>query len=225
VTDGARRWPIGPSGPPYDAQMAELRLDPGEWLISINSWVIQDGNYPDFAIGERRRFALAFFETDLVRVDAAAPSARSIGDGQYRVTAKVVVAAKDFVMLDVGLLAYTSGALATANDGAWLAGRISLEVDPYDYFENHAGKRAVPAAVHTWTITGIWLQTAPFVAASAEDLKRYPAVGISGNLLVRDSKRLGWSSLERTDAWADDDGHAEYLLRCRLEEVPPVRHP
>jgi hypothetical protein len=43
--------------------------------------------------------------------------------------------------------------------------------------------------------------------------------GISA--LIRDLDRLGWAWLDRTDAWSDDEGHAEYLLRCRLEADAP----
>jgi hypothetical protein len=30
-----------------------------EWLIGLDSWVIQDGNYPDFVTGQRADFALS----------------------------------------------------------------------------------------------------------------------------------------------------------------------
>jgi len=37
------------------------KLDNDEWLIGLSSWVIRDDNYPDFAVGQRRRFAAGFF--------------------------------------------------------------------------------------------------------------------------------------------------------------------
>ncbi len=68
----------------------------------------------------------------------------------------------------------------------------------------------MPPAVYAWTITGIWRQTAPYIPD--------PASG--DNWLKRDPERAGWAWLDRTDAWSDDDGHAEYVLRCRLEADP-----
>src|SRR5687767_2983513 len=30
------------------------------WLVGLDSWVVQDGNYPDFVTGQRTDFALEF---------------------------------------------------------------------------------------------------------------------------------------------------------------------
>src|SRR5437870_1903422 len=35
------------------------------WNIGLASWIIQDGNYPDFSLGDQRRFALEFSATSL----------------------------------------------------------------------------------------------------------------------------------------------------------------
>lgn len=80
---------------------------------------------------------------------------------------------------------------------------------------NPRGERGVPPAVYTWTITGIWRRTAPFIS----DADRGPRV------VKRDPDRLGWGWLDRTDAWSDDEGYAEYVLRCRLEANRPTRRP
>lgn len=88
-----------------------------------------------------------------------------------------------------------------------------LEVDHFAYFETHAKREGIPPAVYPWTITGIWRQTAPHILD--------PRL----NAYVRDPARLGYAPLEQTDAWHDDGGHAEYLLRCRLESDPPTFRP
>jgi hypothetical protein len=67
----------------------------------------------------------------------------------------------------------------------------------------------MPPLIYTWRIAEISRQTAPFVEA--------------GNMLVRDPTKLGWLPLERTDAWHDDDGLADYKLDCVLLDVPPKR--
>lgn len=188
-------------------------LDPAEWLIGLPSWVIQDGNYVDFMVGQRRRFALQFFSDGFGDADVGARDAKPLADFSYEVSGQVVVAKRDLMMIDFGLLAYADVRGPGPAHGAWVTGRVGLLVDCYSYFEIHAKKRGVPPAVYAWTVTGIWQQTAPFIPA--EDARSWK----------RDLDRLGWRWLDRTDAWDDDDGHAEYLLRCRLEADEPTRHP
>lgn len=177
--------------------------------------MIQDGNYVDFAVGERRRFAVGFFADDLHEGATGHKQAKALGEVRYEVSGEVIVADHDLTVLDFGLLAYCDSQPPSAARGDWLTGRVSLEVDVYSYFEIHAKKSGVPPAVYAWTISGIWHQTAPFVPDAAKGPK----------WLKRDPGRLGWEWLDRTDAWSDDEGHADYLLRCRLEADPPTRHP
>ena len=78
-------------------------LDPGEWLLSMSSWVIQDGNYADFAVGEPRRFALEYFHRTLREVEPGIRSAEALGGARYEITAEVAYAARDWATLDFGL--------------------------------------------------------------------------------------------------------------------------
>lgn len=188
-------------------------LDPGEWLLSMSSWVIQDGNYADFAVGEPRRFALEFFDRTLREVEPGIRSAEALGGARYEITAEVAYAAHDLAMLDFGLLAYSDARGPAAMTGTWRSGIVLLEVDHFAYFETHAKQEGIPPAVYAWTITGIWRQTAPHI------------LDPSGKMYVRDPARLGYASLEQTDAWHDDGGRADYLLRCRLESDLPTFHP
>ncbi len=188
-------------------------IDRGEWLLSMSSWVIQDGNYSDFAVGERRRFALEFFDKTLREVEPGVRSAEALVEARHEITAEVVYARDDLVMLDFGLLAYSDARAPAAKTGTWRSGIVLLEVDHFAYFETHAKREGIPPAVYAWTITGIWRQTAPYILD--------PRL----NMYVRDQARLGYAPLERTDAWHDDDGHAEYLFRCRLESDPPTFRP
>ncbi len=117
----------------------------------MSSWVIQDGNYPDFVVGERRAFALEFFDRgtrEPVRgLHEAAPGIRSaqlVGQARYEITAEVAYAGRDFVLLDFGLLAYSDRQGATATLGAWRSGTVLLEVDHFAYFETHAKKDGAP---------------------------------------------------------------------------------
>jgi len=183
-----------------------------EWFLSMSSWVIQDGNYRDFAVGERRRFALEFYDKGLRDAEPSTRSAVAQGAGVYEIAADVAYAAEDLVLLDFGLLAYSDARGPAATPGSWRAGRVLLEVDHFAYFESHAKRQGIPPAVYTWTITGIWRQTAPYILDPDAPMKRY----------IRDPTRLGYVPLERTDAWHDDEGSADYVFRCRLENDRPT---
>jgi hypothetical protein len=191
-------------------------LEPGEWLVSLSAWVIQDGNYGDFTVGERQRFALEYLEGSLRRIHEGRRSAiptfdRAIHTG-YHVSARVAVAVPDLMILDFGLLAYSerhppvrlTGPIESidAPAGAWVAGAIVLAVDYYAYMEIYGKRRGVPPAVYTWTITGIWRQKGPWSGSLAE--------------------QVGFHPVSSTNAWADD---GLYILRCRVEPDAPLYEP
>lgn len=128
-----------------------------EWLIRLSAWVVQDGNYSDFVVGERRRFAVAFADLGLAPARSPLRSATPRGNAQYEISAELVFRSRQVALIDFGLLAYIEGPIPRARVGSWLAGPVALEVDPFSYFEIHAKRRGVPPAVYTWTITGIWI--------------------------------------------------------------------
>jgi hypothetical protein len=189
--------------------MQEVTTGPGEWLVRIAGWVIQDGNYEDFAIGQYRRFALEFHPETLEQVAVGVPSSTSIGGGWYEVTARVAYADGNVTLIDSGLLAYSSFRPPASPVGTLLHGIVLMQVDHYAYFEIFAKWERMLPAVYSWIVTGIWRETAPFVPDPRD------------NVLVRDPARRGLTPVERTNAWTDDSGHAEYVLRCRLEPEAP----
>ena len=76
------------------------------------------------------------------------------------------------------------------------------------YFERLSARPNVPALIYDWHIEKIEIQTAPFVPVGERRRER-------------DNTKLGWSDIQRTDAWRDDDGHAEYILHCVRRETAP----
>jgi hypothetical protein len=55
-------------------------------IIDLSSWIIQDGNYPDFVRGQQAAFALQFRPTEPLLTSAVevAPSHAPVGDAsQY----------------------------------------------------------------------------------------------------------------------------------------------
>ena len=182
-------------------------LGAGEWLIHLPGWIIEDGNYEDFAVEERRKFALEFIDEGLRDVQVGVRSAVAT-DGGYDVTAQIANAAKGLVLIDFGLLAYSDGGPRWRKAGRWVAGPVSLSVDCFSYFETHGRRRGIPPAVYTWTISGLWHDTAQLI--------RKP-----GFRVERDAG-LGYLPVGRT---GDVKGYANYVMRCRLEDEPATEHP
>ncbi len=84
------------------------------WNIGLSAWIIQDGNYPDFAVGEIVEFAVEFYRRPgtTVEVCQAEVFARHVTETAYGVAAQKVLATDDVTVLDIGILVYHEGALA-----------------------------------------------------------------------------------------------------------------
>ncbi|MEO7091851.1 MAG: hypothetical protein ABI175_01290, partial [Polyangiales bacterium] len=137
------------------------------------------------------------------------PSARHVDGCEYELTGRVVHLESDAWVIDAGLLMFSDtrppAGLAV---GDLLRGSTQIGVDPFFYFERLAQRESMPPLIHTWDVVSIARQTAPFIE-------------VAPRWLARDHDKTGWVELEHTDAWTDDDGRAEYILRCRLASEPP----
>lgn len=185
----------------------------------MSSWIIQDGNYPDFEVGQTPEFAVEFWLTDGggARTSDREKSATSAGGPLYDATAEIVFQTAEITILDIGILVYreTSPSDTPLSAATRAAVQLGLGVDPFFYFERLNKIPDVPPLVYSWKILSILRQTAPFIEQVAEEgfLK-------GRTIHVRDERLLGYEEISRTDAW-NDDGYAEYLLRCQLLPLPP----
>lgn len=199
------------------------------WPIGLDSWVLQDGNYPDFVTGQRAEFAVAFAQGELCRATGNDKRTwRLIADSTYEVCAEVLHADRHAVVLDFGLSVYSNYQVAVPGHalrpGDWVEGTADLSVDPFFYFDGLVHRKRFPPLIYTWTIEAVLQQTAPWVVAKPGDLPGDDwAEGAiaQGSLRIRDFSKHGWAAIPQTDAWDDDDGSADYLLRCRREPAPP----
>jgi hypothetical protein len=180
-----------------------------EWVIGVPTWIIQDGNYPDFRTGDRTEFALEFYGTDLVATERREREMTHLRGSRYRVCAPVAYVRNQLWMIDVGVLAYREGGMPRrlrAED--WIAGEIVLSVDHFAYFEEIGPGAGVPPAIYTWRIRGIHELTAPTPRGGW---------GI-------DYAKLDWTPREvpETDAWARLPGlELDYDLICETLDLPP----
>jgi hypothetical protein len=179
-----------------------------ELFVGLSAWIIQDGNYPDFAAGDVSAFALEFFsEAGLSQTSSRTSSLRWKHDSIYEAVGRVVHADTHWWALDFGVLMYREDEPPQgAEVGQWWSGSIYVGIDPFFYFERLALQPSAPSMIYDWTIESIQMETTPTVeiAPRMEPLTR--------------------KSVPRTHAWTDNSGYGDYLLQCRrLLDHPPRR--
>ncbi|MFZ2503317.1 MAG: hypothetical protein WAW88_11655 [Nocardioides sp.] len=207
----------------------------GEYFIGLDRWILQDGNYTDFVVGERRQFALEFGYARSNRLKPCAPSQPHLTHAGrrtwYTMTGEVVADVpcdedRAFV-LECGLRIYKQYYLLTVDGGRpsvgqWLCGDILLGVDPFFAMDLLGADQRMPPLIYSWEILGIEVDVSPTVMIEAG----HPdyAGPDEGPMLIRDPERERYASVERTDTWSEDEEMSgSYRLRCRLLDEEPER--
>jgi hypothetical protein len=186
------------------------------WVIGLDSWIIQDGNYPDFKRGQEAEFAVEFYAPrGISRTNQPKVSARLSESETYETVARVVYttgpethAPRGVSVLDLGIHVYREEPLPWAQVDTFVALDLELGVDPFMYFERLHMVEGIPPLVYTWTINRIERQLAPFVE-------------VRPHYFERDQSRWAWTEVQETDAWNDDDGHGSYRLHADRVDLPP----
>jgi hypothetical protein len=182
-----------------------------EWQIGLSSWIIQDGNYGDFKVGETETFAIEFFSEDISFSNRKEKYANLINKAAYDINAEVVFNADDFLVIDFGLLAYQEvQGKSTYTIGDWVKGNFYLGIDPFFYFENGYTIKGIQPLIYAWNIEEVLIETAPFLETQNDK---------GGKVLTRDESKSLLKSIPGTNAWNDDNGNAEYILKCKLNSL------
>ena len=174
--------------------------------ISVGSWIIQDGNYGDFAVGDTSKFALEFSGQKLVPSSKGERSAKFLHTSIYRVRAMVVFVHPRVWVIDFGVLAFWEEEPPSfAKIGDWVEGDIFVGIDPFFYKEYLHKLPGIPNLHYNWKVEGVSRQDTPWLSAVNQR---------GGITLSRDAAREQWTDVQHTKAWDDDDGRASYVLRC-----------
>jgi hypothetical protein len=206
-------WSIGVR-PSVAAGLPKAESLPGAWFIGIDSWVIQDGNYPNFQVGQASEFAVEFAAADELMAANGNSAARRLADDRYEVTARIAAVANEVQchVLDIGgLMVYRAGVpgLDRFQQGQTIGGVVQLGVDPFAYFERLGLRNDMPPLIYHWTIVKVFRQGAPWVE-------------VREHSHARDLSQWQWVEVDATDASNDSGGHADYLLECRLTQNEPM---
>ena len=181
-------------------------------ILGLASWIIQDGNYPDFSTGDQRRFALEFSTEILSPSGSKEPYVEHVSGARYAFAAKVVFVNDEVWVIDFGLPAYTEAqAPEFVRQGMCVEGKLYLGVDPFFYMESLRDSPGMPSLFLDFRIERILLETTPWIAGY---------VGAT-RTLVRDETKESFLSVPKTDAWRDDNQNAHYVLGCTLLSPGP----
>src|SRR5512134_2690860 len=105
--------------------------------VDLSSWIIQDGNYPDFERGRQTSFALEFHAPqalsvcdDNTRPRLSAIKTSDLGTQVYEVAGRIVHIADDWWVVDFGILAFREEKppFGDVMLGSCVRGEISLAV-------------------------------------------------------------------------------------------------
>jgi len=183
-----------------------------EWNIGVDSWIIQDGNYGDFNVGQIAQFALEFYPQKVEITSLREKSASLVSDSTYKINGEIILIKDKLWIIDFGVCAYQEANLPNnAKVGDYISAEIYLGIDYYIYFESLYKLQGIPPLIYKWNIKKIFEQTAPFIESELEGRK----------VLTRDKTKLGYKEIQETNAWEDDNGHANYILQCEKNDDTP----
>ena len=172
--------------------------------IVVDSWIIQDGNYGDFYVGDCPTFALEFTGGELELSTSKKKFARHVGNGVYQVCAQVIFVEASVWVIDFGFCAFwESSPPDIATPGSWVEGEILVGIDPFFYMEHLHKVSGMPNLFYKWHIASIARNDTPWHVEMNER---------GGQVLSRIEKEETWTNVTRTDAWNDDEGRSSYVL-------------
>jgi hypothetical protein len=179
-----------------------------KFSIGISSWIIQDGNYGDFAVGETTKFALEFSGNQLAPSQVKERSVQFLETSIYRIRAQVVYVDPKVWVIDFGILVFwESEPPVIAEVGSWIEGDIFIGIDPYFYMEYLHKLPNIPMLTYDWKVEGILREDTPWLKSVNER---------GGVTLIRDVTREAWSEVGRTNAWEENEITSSYILQCEL---------
>jgi len=179
--------------------------------IGIDSWIIQDGNYGDFAVGDLKKFALEFVGEKLTPSTPGERSAQLLHTSVYRVRAEVIFVDTKVWVIDFGLRAFwESEPPAFVQVGSWVEGDVFVGIDPFFYMEYLHKIPDMPNLYYDWKVAAMLRDDTPWLSAVNEK---------GGVTLTRAPARAQWTQVQKTLAWEEGEGRSSYVLECDVGDV------
>ena len=153
--------------------------------VGLSSWIISDGNYPDFQAGQEATFALSFLPTLELAPDPVQSHLQHQAGAVYAVGGRVLFAASEdhpgawggrgskcrhVWVCDFGVLkAHCSNFYLPnhpppwAHLGAFVTGEVYLSIDPFPSSGASRKWPGMPPFAYRFHVDHIWLETTPWV--------------------------------------------------------------
>jgi hypothetical protein len=180
------------------------------YFVGVDAWIIQDGNYGDFHVGEVARFALEICPSETKMTTRRDISSTRIRASQYSARGKVVYADSSAWVLEFGVMAYAERkSHCGIQVGDWIETELYLGIDYFIYMEEMHARHGMPNLQYEWRIHRILRNATPL-------MNQKDAWGRVTQ--IRDLARESFVEVAATDAWNDDEGQADYVLECERIE-------
>jgi hypothetical protein len=148
--------------------------DPLNLKIYLPRWIIEDGNYADFCVGEKRKFALEFWTASpLTRSAESAVGLRRQSQRVYHVVGRLIFATDGVLVIDCGVLAYSDQGTDVEGGcgvGDIVQGNLSFGVDPFFYLEQHFKIPGIPPLIYEWRVNSIEQDMTPYIFSKERQL-------------------------------------------------------
>lgn len=134
--------------------------------IATSAWMIEDGNYREFRVGQQVRFALSAAPQILQSGVSGGPLLNRMRRSRYRFHGRMAYRAADGWVLDIGFPVFVEGEPpAFAPVGSWLSGELVLGLAPLFYLAQYArGPGALPL-ICPWRIDRVLRNVTPLIAS------------------------------------------------------------
>jgi hypothetical protein len=182
--------------------------------IYLSSWIIEDGNYADFCVGERRKFAVEFWASlPLTRSSENVISLREQSGHSYDVTGRLIFASGGVWIIDCGVLAYSdreSEMEGGCKVGDFVRGNLRFGIDPFDYFEQHNKIANIPPLIYEWQVNSIEQDTTPYILSN------------DGRMYTRDESKRSHQTVRGTSKnFITPDRAPQFVLYCSNLGIEP----
>jgi hypothetical protein len=182
--------------------------------VGLSSWIIEDGNYSDFASGQETKFALEFYGPELRRSERSDPPSLSVPDeAEYSAHGHVEYVSEGVWVCNFGVLAYREETPPEwAREGVHAEGNIYLGVDPFFYFEGLHKLPGMPKLTYQVRIRRIWLDTTPWIPDPNGTFTAVRDISRKSRVEVHDTSH------------GTGEGSDEFILECDILQsgVDPV---
>jgi hypothetical protein len=184
--------------------------------VHLDRWIISDGNYDDFRVGEMRKFALEFWTPTLLKTTERTTSCRQQPDYSYSISGKLAFATRGVSVIDCGVLAYSERKGVVQEGcavGDFVRGELSFGVDPFFYFESLCKIPGIPALIYEWRIDSMEQDTTPYILSEVCGRPGY----------VRDESQRSFRQVRGSNQNVAEprDICPAFLLHCTMLETAP----